>query len=139
MQQNVGSCVCNQSVCLSLFIGELRLLMLIDISDQWFLVPFIVELLMILCLCVCFLLFFDVRCVYSLYWVYLISLGWNFPSSIFCRVGLLHVYCLNLVMSWTILFSPSLLIESFAGYSSLGCHLWSLISAWYLSRPFWLS
>ena len=35
-------------------------------------------------------------------------------------------YYLNLVLSWYILFSPSVLIGSFAGYSSLGWHLYSL-------------
>jgi hypothetical protein len=29
-------------------------------------------------------------------------------------------YCLNLVLSQNILLSPSMVIESFAGYSSLG-------------------
>jgi hypothetical protein len=35
-------------------------------------------------------------------------------------------YCVNLVLSWNILFSPSVVIESFAGYSSLDWHLCSL-------------
>ena len=35
-------------------------------------------------------------------------------------------YCINLVLSWNILFSPAMVIESFARYSSLGCHLCSL-------------
>ena len=35
-------------------------------------------------------------------------------------------HCINLVLSWNILVSPSIVIESFAGYSSLGCHLCSL-------------
>ena len=35
-------------------------------------------------------------------------------------------YCVNLVLSWNTLVSPSMVIESFAGYSSLGCHLCSL-------------
>ena len=35
-------------------------------------------------------------------------------------------YCANLVLSWNILVSPSMVIESFAGYSSLGSHLCSL-------------
>ena len=35
-------------------------------------------------------------------------------------------YCVNLVLSWNILFSLSMVIESFAGYSSLGWHLCSL-------------
>jgi hypothetical protein len=36
-------------------------------------------------------------------------------------------YCVNLVLSWDILVSPSMVIESLAGYSSLGWHLCSLI------------
>ena len=35
-------------------------------------------------------------------------------------------YCVNLVSSWNTLVSPSIVIESFAGYSSLGWHLCSL-------------
>jgi hypothetical protein len=35
-------------------------------------------------------------------------------------------YCVNLVLSWDILFSLSMVIESFVGYSSLGWHLCSL-------------
>jgi hypothetical protein len=31
--------------------------------------------------------------------------------------------CVNLVLSWNTLVSPSMVIESFAGYSSLGWHL----------------
>ena len=38
----------------------------------------------------------------------------------------MEIYCLNLVLSWNILFSPSMVIESFAGYSSLGWNLCSL-------------
>ena len=34
-------------------------------------------------------------------------------------------YCTNLVLSWNILVSPSMMIESFAGYSRLGWHLCS--------------
>ena len=33
---------------------------------------------------------------------------------------------MNLVLSWSTLVSPSTVIESFAGYSSLGWHLCSL-------------
>ena len=36
-------------------------------------------------------------------------------------------YCLNLVLSWNTLASPSMVIESFPEYSSLGWHLCSLI------------
>jgi hypothetical protein len=35
-------------------------------------------------------------------------------------------YCVNLVLLWNILVFPSMVIESFAGYSSLGWHLCSL-------------
>jgi hypothetical protein len=35
-------------------------------------------------------------------------------------------YCVNLFLSWNILVFPSMAIESFAGYSSLGSHLCSL-------------
>ena len=49
-----------------------------------------------------------------------------FPSIILCRAGFVDRYCVNLVLSWNILFSPSMIIESFAGYSSLGWHLYSL-------------
>ena len=54
------------------------------------------------------------------------SLCWSFPSRILCKAGLVDRYCLNLVLSWNILVSPSMLIESFAGYSSLDWHLCSL-------------
>ena len=32
-------------------------------------------------------------------------------------------YCVHLVLSWNTLVSPSIVIESFAGYSNLGWHL----------------
>jgi hypothetical protein len=35
-------------------------------------------------------------------------------------------YCVNLILSCNILSSPSMVIESFVGYSSLGWHLCSL-------------
>ena len=35
-------------------------------------------------------------------------------------------YCVNLVLSWNTLISTSMVIESFAGYSSLGWDLCSL-------------
>ena len=54
------------------------------------------------------------------------SLGCNFPSNILCKAGLVVTYCLNLFLSWNILFSPLIVNESLAGYSSLGLHPWSL-------------
>ena len=55
-------------------------------------------------------------------WMQLAFLGWSFTSSTFCRAGFVVRYCLNLFLSCNILFSPSMVIESFAGYSSLGLH-----------------
>ena len=34
-------------------------------------------------------------------------------------------YCVNLILSWNTLVSPSMVIESFVGYSNLGWHLCS--------------
>ena len=51
-------------------------------------------------------------------------MGWSFPSL--CRAGFVARYWLNLILSWNILFSLSMVIESFAGYSHLGWHPWSL-------------
>ena len=61
-----------------------------------------------------------------LLWVLLASLVCGFPSSIFCKAQFVAMYCLNLFLSWNILFSPSMVKESFAGYSSLSLHPWSL-------------
>ena len=36
-------------------------------------------------------------------------------------------YCLNLVLSWNTLDPPSMVFESFSGYSILGCHFCSFI------------
>ena len=52
--------------------------------------------------------------------VYFPSLYWSFPPIILCRAGFVERYCVNLVLSWNILVSPSMVNESFAGYSSLG-------------------
>lgn len=59
-------------------------------------------------------------------WVQLNFLVWSFPSCTSNRAGFVDTYCLNLVWSWNILFSQSILIERFAGYSSLSWHPWSL-------------
>ena len=48
-----------------------------------------------------------------------------YPSYI-GLVGSLERYCVNLVLSWNILVSPSMIIENFAGYSSVGWLLCSL-------------
>jgi hypothetical protein len=67
---------------------------------------------------------FVVRCLISCFsLVQVPSLCWSFPSRILCRAWLVDRYCLNLVLFWNNLLSPSMLIENFAGYSSLGWHL----------------
>ena len=50
----------------------------------------------------------------------------DFSSSIFFSAGFVDSYSLNLVLSENFLFFPSMVIETFAGYGSLGWHLWSL-------------
>ena len=59
--------------------------------------------------------------------------GCHFPPCIgvflllfFVGLRLYKISCVNLVLSWNILVSPSLVIESFAGYNSLGWYLCSL-------------
>ena len=60
----------------------------------------------------------------------MLLLGYSFPPCvpIFHSpwAGFMETYCVNLVLSWNILFSLSMIIESFAGYSRLGWHLCSL-------------
>jgi hypothetical protein len=50
----------------------------------------------------------------------------EFLSIFLSRAGFVDQYCLNLVFSWNILVSPSMVIGCFAGYSTLGWHLCSL-------------
>ena len=54
------------------------------------------------------------------FWVWLIFLNWSFCSRVFCRPGLVNSYFWNLVLSWNVLFSPSSMIECFAGYHIQG-------------------
>jgi hypothetical protein len=54
--------------------------------------------------------------------MYFPSFCWCFLSIIICRDRFLERYCINFFFSRTILVSPSMVIECFAGYSSLGCH-----------------
>ncbi|KAL6039776.1 hypothetical protein STEG23_037510 [Scotinomys teguina] len=42
-----------------------------------------------------------------------LSIGWNPPSSAFCRAGFVDRYCLNLVLSWNVLFTPSMVGKIF--------------------------
>ena len=44
------------------------------------------------------------------------SLGCNFPSITFCKAGFVAMDCLNLFLSWNILFSPLIVNSSLAGY-----------------------
>ena len=68
------------------------------------------------------------------------SLGCDFPSNILCKAGFVAIYCLNLFLSWNILFSPLIVNNSLTGYSSLGLHIHGLlVSAVPLSRTSWLS
>jgi hypothetical protein len=64
---------------------------------------------------------------FVLFLVYLASLVWSFPSSILYRARLVERCCLNLVLSWNIFVSLFIIIENFAGYSTLRWHFCSLM------------
>ena len=100
-----------------------------DINDQWLLSPvnlvFIVD---VVNLCVFSSFPWDLQLLdhqLSLL-VWPTSGGWSFPPSILCTARFVDSYWWNLVLSWNILFSLSIIIESFSEYCSLGWHLWSL-------------
>ena len=54
------------------------------------------------------------------------SLSCDFPSITFCRAAFVATNCLNSFLSWNILFSPLIVNDSLAVYSSLDLHPWSL-------------
>jgi hypothetical protein len=55
------------------------------------------------------------------------SLCWSFPSIILCSARFVERYCVNLFLSWDILVSLSMVIESFVRcIISLGWNLCSL-------------
>lgn len=126
MLQKDGSCLQIKSVSLWPVTEELRWLILRLISEQWLLIA-----IKLLLRCGYFpssfdLLVWDYLCLVGL-WVWLTSSGWNVPSSTFHWAGFVDRYCLNLVLSLNNVFlSPSIGTESFAGYSSLSWHLWSV-------------
>jgi hypothetical protein len=60
------------------------------------------------------------------YFLFFFFLGCSFSLHVgvfLCRARLVERYCLNLVLSRNILVPPSMVIENFAGYSSLGWHV----------------
>ena len=63
--------------------------------------------------------------------IFLLFLGYSFSPcagysiNYFCRARFVFIYYVNLVLSWNILVSPSMVIESLAGYSNMGWHLCS--------------
>ena len=101
--------------------------MLRDVNDQWLLIPVILMLMVLMCMCVCVCV--CVRACVQLLWSYLLLLfSWmllfTLAFLLVFSVGLsLWIDSSNLDLSWNILFSPSILIESFAWYSSLCWHL----------------
>ena len=132
MQQNTGSCLHIQSVSLYLFVWELSLLMLRDWTNNccFLFVSLLVGLL--------FLMLWNYVCILLSFWVccekinFLFFLGCSFTPC----VGLfLLLSCVglnwrrisfNLVLSQINWVSPSMVIEDFAGYRSLGWHFCSL-------------
>jgi hypothetical protein len=119
LQQNAGSCLCIQSVSLCLFIGQLIPLMLRAIKEKWLLLPVIFVRGGIM-----FMWLF----LWGVCWkkiTFLFFLGCSFPSNILYRAGFVEQYRVNFILSWNILFSLSMVINSFAGYNSLAWHFHS--------------
>jgi hypothetical protein len=69
---------------------------------------------------------FDERRFLSCFFYGVVSLLVLNFSFFFWRAGFMKRYCVNLVLSWNTLVSPSMVIESFAGNNILGWHLSSL-------------
>jgi hypothetical protein len=153
-----GSCFPIHSISLVL-IGKLRLLILKDISDQWLLIPVILLLLLFLvvvvvfvCVCVCVYTLEHTLPLFWFCWYKIIScvflgevnfLGLEFSFYyLLCRTRFVNSYYLNLTLTCHILLSPSMVIESLAGFSSLGWHLLSVnVCSTSVQAPlaFWIS
>ena len=109
--------VTNILACVFFFIDELSPLILwcswyswpVIVSSCYF--GFVVGGGLVLCVCFPYLDFAGVGLSIAYVFVGVANfLGWSFPSSTFCRAGFVDMYCLNLVLSWNILFSPSVII-----------------------------
>jgi hypothetical protein len=83
--------------------------------------------MLVILVCVCGGWFFYVFAGVGLFsvfsCVYLTFCTWRFPSSISCRAAFVDRYSLNLLVSWSILSSSSMVFECFAGNSGLGLNL----------------
>ena len=113
-------CFCIHSISLYFSHRKLRPLILGDINEQLLLISIISFLLLLLLvvIVVCLNVFFPSfnSANMELFFVfkeivYLLRL--EFPSSTFCRAGLVTRNCLNLPLSWNILFCLSMVIENF--------------------------
>jgi hypothetical protein len=118
--QNPGSCLFIQFVGLCLFIWELSPLMLryyrkVIVASCYFVVRDEVMFVWLASFG-----FVEKRMISCFCWGVVPPLCWSFLSIIPWRAGFVERYCINLFLSWNILVSPSMAIESFAGYSSLG-------------------
>jgi len=127
MQQKNGSCFHSHLLVSVLLLGNWDhwCWEISNSNDSWFL---------LFCYCYicwwwCFVCFpsFDLLVRDYLFSVVLVGVTFlRRVLHIFCRAGGVARYCVNVVISWNILFFPSMLVESFARYSSLGWHLWLL-------------
>jgi hypothetical protein len=106
------------------YIGFLIFLLLL-------LVVVVVFVCVCVCVCVCVHVCFPCVCWYAsscflgcsypsflegfLWWVFSF-LGFFFFFFFFCRLWFRDTYCLTLNLLWNILFSPSMVIETYAGY-----------------------
>jgi len=95
---------------------------ILETNDWCFLLFLLLEVE--LCLCGYFLLgYLKLDYFLAISRVWFSSMCWSFPSITLCRVGFVEIYCVNLILSWNILISPSMVIESYVEYYSLVWYL----------------
>ena len=98
-QQNVGSCLCSQSISLCLFIGKLSPSMLRNIKQQLLLLPVISVVRGRICMCGYLLLGLLKDYCFAFSRVQFSFLCWSFLPIISCRARFLGRFYVNLVLS----------------------------------------
>jgi hypothetical protein len=91
-------------------------------NNCWFLLFLLLEVVLCLCDSLILGLLWDNQFL-AFSWIWSLSFCWSFSFIIIYTDRLVQIYCLNLVLSYNILDSLSMVIESFAGYINLDWHL----------------
>jgi hypothetical protein len=112
--------ICQQVVFVDLLTLVILLLLVVVVVEVVVVVLVAVAVVtVIVCVCspsfgaLCFLV-----CVY-IFWL-------KFFFCHLCKAGFIDRYCLNIILSWIVLFYPFIVMESYPGYSNMVWHFWSL-------------